>query len=218
MEKFKDFKKYADEGQWTWKVAGLIAGVLIMASSLLSIFSNLLSLSPFSAVISIYIFIFGLVLSILEYKEKVMTERYISALRREALFLSRPYGRAAFYVFIGLLILCQGGILQFLIGVYTTIVGIIIFQSSRQVISSLDDMKAARLDTQHLEIKFKEFDKDNSGALDSTELVTLVASLGTTLTLNQLEVALLLLDKNSDGKITFEEFLYWYQGKDDFIV
>jgi Ca2+-binding EF-hand superfamily protein len=56
------------------------------------------------------------------------------------------------------------------------------------------------------------------GALDSAELVTLVASLGTTMTFNQLEVALLLLDKNGDGKITFDEFLYWYQGKDDDLI
>ena len=120
-------------------------------------------MSPLSAVLNIYLFLFGLVSSILEYKEKLMTERYIAILRREALFLSRPYGRAAFYVFVGLLILCQGGILQFLIGIYTTIVGIIIFQASRQVISTLDVMKTSKYDIQQLEIKFKEFDKDNSG-------------------------------------------------------
>jgi len=55
----------------------------------------------------------------------------------------------------------------------------------------------------------------NVGSLDSSELAALVASLGTTLTLNELEAALLLLDRNDDGKITFEEFLSWYEGKED---
>jgi Ca2+-binding EF-hand superfamily protein len=57
-----------------------------------------------------------------------------------------------------------------------------------------------------------------AGALDPAELSALVASLGTTLTLNQLESAVFVLDKNEDGKITFEEFLGWYKGNDEFLV
>jgi Ca2+-binding EF-hand superfamily protein len=63
-----------------------------------------------------------------------------------------------------------------------------------------------------LEATFKRFDIDNTGTLDSAELASLCQSLGSPLTLNELESAILVLDVNGDGKITYGEFLKWYVG------
>jgi hypothetical protein len=70
-----------------------------------------------SAALDIYLFFGGLVCIVLELKEKVFTQKYMDVLKREALFLTRPYGRAAFYFFVGILMSCQGGILSIVGGV-----------------------------------------------------------------------------------------------------
>lgn len=156
-----ELKKYAEEGQWTWKVAAFIAGLLIMTVSFLSLLSNLFGLSPIRLVLSLYIFAFGAITCILEYKDKLLTTKFIHILRREALFITRPYGRAGYYIFVGLLVSCQGGFLSFFIGLYTLVVGLIIFQSSRQAMSSLRELRTT--DDEEISRKFREFDKDNSG-------------------------------------------------------
>ena len=102
--KLMELKKYADEGDWTWKILGLIAGLSIAFINSMAFLSDIFGLSPFSAVLDLYLVCFGLVLVVLEYQSKLLTASYMEALRREALFLCRPYGRAAFYFFIGMIL------------------------------------------------------------------------------------------------------------------
>lgn len=92
--KLLELKKYADEGDWTWKVAGFIAGLAIVGLSLLSLLSHLFGLSPIDAILDVYMIALGSAACVLEYKEKTLTQKQLDALRREALFLYRPYGRA----------------------------------------------------------------------------------------------------------------------------
>ena len=89
---FRAMQKYADEGDWTWKIAGCISGVSIVLTMFLSFFSHLTSFSLTSAIIDLYFIAFGICFAILEYKEKLLTQGYLNTLRREALFLYRPYG------------------------------------------------------------------------------------------------------------------------------
>lgn len=57
---------------------------------------------------------------------------------------------------------------------------------------------------------FAKFDKDNSGAIDKEELGLLSKELGTELTEDQLNAALVDLDMNKDGVIDLKEFSRWY--------
>ena len=52
------------------------------------------------------------------------------------------------------------------------------------------------------------------GALTAKELAQLCASLGSTLEPSELEAALTTLDKNSDGKIEYAEFIDWWRGSE----
>ena len=149
-----------------------------MLLALLSIGSNFFGLSPFKAVLDLYLFLFGLLACVLEFKERVFTLKYLEIIKKEALFLYRPYGRAAFYFFIGLLVISQGGLLGLLVGLYTSAVGVIIFYASRSVITSLNTLKQSQYTEQQIAEKFQLFDKDNSGYLDSSELSSLCTSLG----------------------------------------
>ena len=65
--------------------------------------------------------------------------------------------------------------------------------------------------------KFNQADIDGNGALSPSELAHVCSLLGTTLKKNELETAVFVLDKNEDGKITFEEFQAWWIGADESI-
>lgn len=216
-QKLLEMKKYADEGNYSWKVAGGIAGAAIMFHAATSCLAHALTLSPATAVIDIYLFLFGLFACILEFKEQSFTKRGLDMLKREALFLYRPYGRASFYFFVGVLVLATGGMQGFLIGLYCSAVGLFVFFASRDAVQRLDQLRKTIHDDQDLAKKFKEFDKDNNGFLDNKELAALCQSLGTNLTIHELESAILILDSNGDGKISYNEFVDWWNGKQDLV-
>ncbi len=112
-----------------------------------------------------YLLAFGITTCVLEYKEKVFTTKYLNVLRKEALFLSRPYGRAIFYILIGILLIARGSILSFLVGLYTTAVGAVLFYSSFHAISVFESFRAARLDSEKVSQKFKEQDRNGNGEI-----------------------------------------------------
>lgn len=216
-QKLLEFKKFADEGNWSWKIAGALAGASIMFYSVTSVLYHLTGFSPATAVIDCYLFLFGLLAVLLEYKEISFTKYYLDLLRREALFLYRPYGRALFYIFIGVLVLATGGILGLLIGTFVTAVGVFVFYASRDAVKRLEQLKLSIHDDHEIAQKFKQYDTDNNGFLDTKELAALCQALGTKLTIHELEAAILLLDSNGDGKISFNEFQDWWKGKEDLI-
>lgn len=216
-QKMLELKKYAEDGNWSWKVAGFIGGLMIIGVSLMSIMSNLFGLSPFRAVLNIYLFFFGLSMCIMEFKEKALTQQYLDLIKREALFLYHPYGRAAFYFFVGILIACEGGLLGLLVGAYCAVVGVFIFQSSQTAFKQLDAVRS-QINESDVDSKFAAFDKDSSGYLDSHELGALVRALGANMTVNELESALFILDKNGDGRISLQEFKRWWCNQDDFVI
>lgn len=216
-QKFLELKKYADEGNYSWRIAGLFAGIAIILYAGMSFLAHLTGFSPATAVIDVYLFIFGVAAVVLEFKEQSFTKRGLEVLKREALFLYRPYGRALFYVFVGVLILATGGILGLIIGAYVTAVGVIVFIASRDALKRLEQLKGSLHNDQDLAQKFKEFDKDNTGYLESKELAALCQALGTNLSIHELESAILLLDSNSDGKISYNEFSDWWKGHEDFV-
>jgi hypothetical protein len=216
-QKLIEFKKYADEGNWSWKVCGALSGLMIMVYSILSVLYHLTSLSPVRAVIDVYLFFIGMIAVLLEYKENFITKRWRDHLHREALFLYRPYGRALFYIFAGVLMLAFGGLVGWIMGAFVTIIGVFIFGASRDALSRLEHLKLSIHDDQEIAAKFKEFDQDNDGFLGTVELAALCKALGTNLTIHELESAILVLDANGDGKISFSEFHDWWKGNEDLI-
>ena len=112
----QSLKKAADDGELSWSVASVIAGGLLAVSGCFGLASSVVYLSPFSFVLNLYIMAFGVLFIILEYKQRVFTKHYLSLIRSEALFLTRPYGRALFYIFVGVLVVCSGGWVNLFVG------------------------------------------------------------------------------------------------------
>lgn len=213
-DKLKELQDLATRGTWSWKLGALSSGVLISLCSIASAMGHLLA--PFSLILDVYMLLFGLVFIVLEYKDSLLPKRYVDSLRSNALFLTRPYGRAAFYFFVGNLQLCTSSFasLAFIVGAWTSIVGAAIFTAARSAAVQASTLKAAAFDEATLRRKFEAADVDKNGTLDTAELASLCADLGCNLTRNELEAALVVLDRDGDGSISFEEFVTWYRGND----
>ena len=93
-----------------------------------------------------------------------------------------------------------------------------IYRGSVIAYSTLGNLRKERYSEEVVVARFKEYDRDNSGYLDTQELSALCLALGTQLSRNELESALFILDKDGDGKIELNEFVGWWSGKDDLIV
>lgn len=216
-QKFLEMKKTAEEGNWTWKVAGFVAGLLMIVNSLLSFLSNFFGLSPFRAVLNAYLIVFGIIACLLEFKEKTLTQNYNDIVKREALFLYNPYGRAAFYFFIGVLMAAEGGVIGFFGGIYCSLIGVVIYTSSTKAFAQLAKLRDS-IHEKDVEEKFAQFDADHSGFMESCELGNLTAALGASMSIHELESAMFILDKNGDGKISLVEFKKWWCNRDDALV
>ena len=184
-----------------------------MVDSLLSFLSHIFGLSPFTAILDVYIFFFGLVAAALEYKKRLMTEKWLKILRREALFLSRPYGRAIFYFFCGVLMIAKGGLITFICGLFVTAVGAFIYLSSKQAYNKLYELHTQNLTDKDIETHFKKHDKNGDGKLDTDELGSLCRELGRPLTRNEMESAIFELDADGSGFIEMNELLEWWKNR-----
>jgi Ca2+-binding EF-hand superfamily protein len=68
----------------------------------------------------------------------------------------------------------------------------------------------------HVNSIFRKYDTDGSGTIDTSELGTLCGDLGFNLSEEDpraLEVVALIVDKNGDNTINFEEFYAWWSAE-----
>ncbi len=209
-EKAQQLKKMVEDGDGSWKYLGFVAGLLIMFISFMGFLSSLFGFAPVLAILYIYFFCAGALMSALEFKDSFIPAAYRETIRKEALFLYRPYGRAGFYFGVGLILISVGGVVTPLVGIYTSAVGLYIYYGSLGALKNLNLLRAQAHDEPTMRAKFAEADADGSGYIEPGELAAVCGSLGTTLKKNELESAVFLLDKNDDGKISYEEFRAWW--------
>lgn len=118
---------------------------------------------------------------------------------RQARFLATPYGRAGFYFFMGLLLACEGFLVDLIAGCFMSCIGIVIFYSSYRMYHALRDLMKPEYTQAAIITKFREF-SGSDNKMNSEELTKLFASLGHNLNRYELEAALLDLDENDDGE------------------
>ena len=171
-EKLIALKKAVDEGDGSWKYLGFAAGMAIMLVSFLGFLSALFGFAPVLSILYLYMFCAGALMAALEFKNSFIPPAYIERIRKEALFLYRPYGRAAFYFGVGLVLVSIGGLLTPLVGIYTSGVGVYIYYGSAQAMKSLEELRAQTHDEGQMKAQFDAADKDGSGFLEPAELAT----------------------------------------------
>jgi len=209
-DKINAIVQYAEEGDWSWKLLGMFGGLAMMFFGGMSILGDFFLFNYFGAVIDVYVFFFGLLAVVLEYKDSLLPQKYIDALKVEAKFIYKPYGRAVLYIFFGVLMLSQSKITFQAVGIYQCLVGGLVIYYAGKAQEALDKFKNVKLSFSQLRKAFKEADKNNDG-LTPHELAAMVSKFkGISMSENEVYSAIALLDTDNSGKVSYEEFSSWY--------
>merc|ERR1712093_627389 len=72
-------------------------------------------------------------------------------------------------------------------------------------------LSASDLDKENTKKLFRKFDANNSGEIDMRELGILVKTLGLNMGSEEINNAMVDLDKDQNGAISFDEFWSWFQ-------
>jgi len=210
---FTNLKKYVEEGDWTWKLLGLFGGLGMIGTGVFYLLGDIFTLNIFELVLEIYIIIFGIVAVTLEYKDTILPARWVESLKTEARFIYRPYGRAVLYIFFGILLISQDELFFVINGLYLFAVGVLVAYFSVQAEKALSTLKGAKYSESQIRKAFAAADTAKKGTLTVKQFAVLVKALGSTMSANELESAIGLIDKDASGCISLEEFLKWYNAK-----
>lgn len=187
-----------------------VGGVALVVVQVLNL-GAILTLSRFMA-LRVYLALFGVLTVILEVNS-AFTVKYRSFLENWMKVLSRVWGRAIFYFFVGTLTLSLWNFLDIVVGVWFIFFSIIYFFVGRSTESKLKGLRAQlRGDDQVTELFFK-FDIDDDGHINPEEFAALCKELIVGITTAEIDAASKYLDENGDGVIDQDEFLRWYHMK-----
>lgn len=202
--------KYAEEGDWTWKLLGMFGGLAMVGVGGLTFMGDFFLFNYFGAILDVYIILFGILTVCLEYKEAILPKTWIEQIKIEARFVYKPYGRAVLYIFFGVLLISQSKFLYTCIGLYLLAIGGLVMYYAGQAAAALEKFKDQKLSSWTLKGLYEKADRNKNG-LSPKELAEVVCKYpGCTLGVNEMESAIALLDKNGDGKVSYEEFSKWY--------
>lgn len=94
-----------------------------------------------------------------------------------------------------------------------------VYSKDKELLTSMLDQWAGRVEEENsvsIEAAFAKYDIDKSGSIDRSELAVLLDDLGVEPTEERMAEALLVMDFNQDGAISFEEFADWWHTRDVF--
>ena len=213
-ERVEEIRTSLMNGTTPVRVLALIGGVAVAFFAGTGILGALFSFQWDSVIIEIYTFFFGLTMVILESQFVNLPENFMEKLYKYCLFLKFIWGRGVLYLITGNLQMAQGGILNLIVGLYVMFVGILYIFVGRSAAKKLSDMKHSIFSEAALQAKFKNADKDKSGAISMEEFHELVKGLDLDMTKREIEGIFFHLDTNDDGKLTYEEFSSWWNDFD----
>ena len=202
-KKFQELKRYAEEGHWyiyicfilddynesdrsavifnrSMGFAGLLSAFFVGFVNVADIFSNLVALAPVKMILNVYLILFSVIVVILEYKKLLIAEKYVRVIAKDAHFLTQPYGRGYFYIFIGViqLSLAPSEVAAFFAGAFSITVGAIIVSINSKTHADLKALKSDKYTQEDIREKFKVADVNGTGKLGTGELAVLCNSLG----------------------------------------
>ena len=218
----QELKRSVVNGSVELSTLGSIGAVLSVVVSCLNVLGNIVKLSPTRAVLMVYCFGGGLALLALEGMHNAppfappsalaFLRRWKLKLRTEAHVLTTLTGRSLGYVFVGSLLLADGGSwLGALVGFYCVFVGGAMLYVARSAVAKLRDLLPGASEEELL-AQFDAHDADRDGKLAGSELGALCAACGAALAPREVESALRILDTDGSGLVDREEFVAWFKG------
>ena len=210
-------RKVAEDGPLSFRVLAFLGGVLMIVTSILSVLSDVFTFSIMSSLISVYTFIFGLFILVLEGK-MFMPISAVGGYQQKLFSLVKclqfVWGRGLLYIFAGTLQLSQMTFLNMVSGGYMCFIGFISLLVGKSSSSKLTQLRASISDEAVLRQKFKEHDKDADQALNLLEFQSFITDLGLEMDHNELVAAFGEIDSRDSGKVSLDEFKVWWSGSD----
>jgi hypothetical protein len=140
--------------------------------------------------------------------------RMNAGVRWHAKFLEFTWGRGLLYFFVGSLQATNHNLLDWAVGGFMMLAGVTALLSGIATANDLRRFKSSIANERDLKEKWRRYDADGDGTLDAKELATFVKESGVRMTRNEIASAFLVLDKNFDDKISYEEFYFWWMGEE----
>jgi hypothetical protein len=211
----EELRRNASDGNLSIRLLALLAGLALLFSSVTGIFSHFVTFDITGVLMEFYTLILSLVILVLESKQLNFPDSFMREVYKYALFLKFVWGRGCLYFVAGTLQLAQGNLLDYGIGGFVMLVGVLYIVVGRRTAQKLRDMRKNIYSEDTLRTKFREADTETKGALTLDQFKTLVSSLGMDLNGRQAVAAFEYMDKSQDGTLSFEEFKSWWTEWDE---
>ena len=224
-DSLQNLQHSARDGDFSIRLLALISGLALVISAGFGFFDLISKFRITNAILEFYTLVLGLIMLLLESRGHLQWQRrqeslpHATHLRgaegcfrnlyRYALFLKFVWGRGGLYFVAGSLQLAQGHMVDFCIGGFVMLVGVLYIWIGRGTAAKLTQLRQA-LSEQTLRSKFQEADTDGNGTLSLENFKVLTDNLGMKLSRRECEVAFLCMDRSDAGKISFDDLQTWW--------
>ena len=219
---FQEMSSWIKESPLSQRQLGFIVGFILFLRGFVACIIHILLLNLSMAFLDIITSILGALALSIEYKNPKCPRLIKTWIMNEMLFVYKPYGRPFIYICLGLLIIATGDYKNTLsteslaCGAFVTIAGmysIIYTCFSSSKLQAMKEKKEQKLND--VMDAFNAADTNHDGKLSSAELVQLMHFLDSTLTSDEIELALVEMDGNHDEEVSVEELQKWYDRRDE---
>jgi len=203
---------FLTQGPQVLKVYCFAACAACLVVGIIQMIGNILN--PFHLIVSFYATFFAGVGMALEGTGLCCNRHCKTRVEHWTKIFARVWGRGILYLLISGMQFAQGGWEAYLVGIAMVLAAVfsfcLSFYASRKLRSMHTKMLSeytASTDPAAVRDAFNRMDADNSGTLEKEELAVLCRQLGVDVNPNELVAIFDMLDSDSNGKVSFDEFL-----------
>uniref|UniRef100_A0A7S2PCK6 EF-hand domain-containing protein n=1 Tax=Leptocylindrus danicus TaxID=163516 RepID=A0A7S2PCK6_9STRA len=206
------YLQFETEGPPSYRVLAFLGGLLFIVSSVVHLIEDIISLNYSRLIISAYTGFFGIVICLLEGRDRVCPIRHQKSLLHWAKCLHYVWGRGLLYIFAGFLALSQGGSFDIFVGGFEIAVGVLALVVGKKAALKLAHLSRSVISETELLDKFNQADENNMGYLAVNEFENFLELYGLKdLDVHELAAAFSAVDHDDDGKISFIDLNSWFR-------
>jgi COPI associated protein len=212
-EQVDEVKRLTSEGDLSIRLLAMIGGLAMVVVSILGFIARILTFHWLNALLSIYTFILGLIMLLLEGKAIPFSKAWEETIVKYALFLKFVWGRGCLYFVAGTLTISGGGLIEALVGLVVALVGLAFIIIGRRSAKKLEELKKSQFSETTIKAEF-DAASGSLSYLNVSQFQNLVHSLNVDFNRREAETAFMQIEKKDKEKLTFTEFKNWWNDLD----